>query len=867
MSRKNPKPPRLALRLFLWYCSDPLREEIAGDMEERFLDHCELHGRAVARRKYWLNVFKFFRWHTLKRRSKSNTQTNISMLKNYFKVAFRSALKQKAYSFINLTGLAVGLTSFILILLYVQHQLSFDQFHEKKDRVFRVHDGKDAITANVVAPFVEGKFEEEVVRSTRLLYMGSQFFTINEETYAERVLFSDSTFFDMFSFPLIAGQPDQVLTQPHSMVISQKMALQWFGRTNIVGESFDMEGDKYQVTGVMADVPKNSSMEFDFVAPLNDVSWTRLLKWGNRTYFTYLELADGVDPEALATKIVEEVDGTFGVPPGSQEGASVYLQPIDEIYLQPDWKLAYEPGKTGDITYVYIFSAVAVLILLIACVNYVNLSTSRSLERAREVGIRKVVGAYRRQLIIQFLAESFLFVFGSLIASYWLSMMLLPYFEQLAGIELPKTVFYEPSLLLGLVGLGLFITLLAGFYPAMVLSFFKPVSVLKGSFKHSGTGSRLRKGLVIFQFAISSFLLIATLVVNKQLNFIQNKKLGYNREHVLAFVIDGDLRDNRDAFKNKLAAMPGVISTTFSSHLPVSIGSAHSIQTGPTDEEWELIYFMYADEDMMDVTGMNLKAGVSLKDIQVPFDELDTTGIKPSFILNETTARLFNWSAEEAVGKVVNLGGVESPIQGIVEDFHFKSLEQNIEPFVIMHNPRRFYYSMVKVSGENIAQTVSQIEATVAELAPALPFNYSFLDERFDRLYQFESRLSDVFLTFATIAIVIACLGMFGLISFMAVNRSKEFGIRKVLGARVSTIVFLLSRDFMKLILIALLVSLPLGYYLMSGWLQDYAYAATLGLDVGVLAILFAFTVTLLTIGYQALKTAYVNPAKVLRNE
>ena len=862
------QPPKWALRFLKGYCAEPLFEEVAGDLEERFLDHCEQFGLKKARRKYWLNVMKFFRWHTLKpRRSNRYSQNNISMFKNYFKIAWRSALRHKAYSFINLSGLAVGLTSFILILLYVQHQNSFDQFHEKKDRIFRVHNGVNAITANIVAPYIKRNFEAEVNLTTRMLFMGSRFFKVDDASFAEGVVFTDPDFFNIFTFPLISGDPETVLKAPNGMVVSQKMALKHFGSTDILGKDFELDGTAYQVAGVMADFPENSVIQFDFAAPLSDIAWARQETWSNITYYSYVLLNEGVDAEQLASKIAQAVNGTFGIPPGSQEESKVILQPIEDIYLQKEGKLDYEPVSMGDITYVYIFSAIAALILLIACVNYVNLSTARSLERAREVGVRKVVGAYRNQLIIQFLSESFLFVFGALLISYALAQLLLPYFANLSGVTIDRLIFQDPGFLLTLAGLGLGLSLLAGFYPAVMLSMFKPVTVLKGSFKTSGKGSGLRKALVVFQFAISAFLLVATLVVNKQLNFIQDKTLGYDREHVLYFVSDPELRQSAEAFKASLLQNPQIKGVTFASQLPVSVPSAHSLQTGERDEDWELIYFMYADEDMMDVTGMKLLAGRDLRERAVPFIPGDTTGLVPSYIVNEATARLFNWTPEEAIGKILDLGGIKAPIQGIVEDFHFKSLQQKIEPFVIMDSPENYYYSMVKVDGRDLAATIDLIKRTTAEFSPALPFDYSFLDERFDRMYHFEMQLAQVFLTFASIAMVIACLGMFGLISFMALNRAKEFGIRKVLGASVSAIVVLMSRDFLKLVFIALLIAVPLAYYFMSGWLNDYVYRTAIGVDVGTLAVLFAVIITVLTIGYQALRAALVNPARSLRNE
>lgn len=868
MKGHYPKPPGLARKIFYLYCSDPLKEEIAGDLEERFLDHTEAYGLARARRNYWLNVLKFFRWHTLKRnRSKSYSQNNISMVKNYFKVALRSAVKQKVYSTINLSGLAVGLTSFMLILLYVQHQLSFDQFFEKKERIFRVHDGDDAITANAMGPTLQRAFEAEMEDYTRLVFMGSQFFQVKGENYSEEVLFTDPSFFNIFTYPLIEGNAEKALTQPNSMIFSRKAALKHFGSVNIMGEFFEMEGSKYQVTGVMDDLPNNSRLQFDFVAPLKDLSWTHEEKWSNRSYYTYLLLAEGVDQEAFFEKAEAAIAEVYGTPAASQNGVHIYFQRIDEIYLQKDWKLDYEPMPMGDITYVYIFTGIAGLILLIACVNYINLSTSRSLDRAREVGVRKVVGAIRGQLIWQFLIESFVFVFGAIFLSIGISYGVIPYFEQLSGASIGTAMLFDTGFLLRMIGLGLIITFLAGFYPALMLSNFKPVEVLKGSFRRSGKGGRLRQMLVVFQFSISIFLLLATLVVNKQLNFIQNKKLGYDREQVLSFVMDETLKSKRDLLKNKLEANPNISAVSFSSHVPISIGSANGLHVGPSESDWELIYFMHVDKNMLELLDIKILAGVGLETRAGLYRYGADESIKPTYIVNQSTIDVFNWTPEEAIGQNIRISGIEAPIQAVVENFHFKSMQTEIEPFVILHDPERFYQVLVKVSGDQVKETLSFIESEVAELSPALPLNMTFLDDRFDRLYRFETQLGEVFLTFAAIAILIACLGMLGLISFVAVNRAKEIGIRKVLGASISAIIGLLSRDFLKLVGISLLLAIPLGYYFMSDWLQDYAYAVDLTADLALIVTASAVFITMATIGYQALKAAFANPTKVLRND
>ncbi len=865
MNVKDPKPPKLATRLFFTYCSPELQEEIHGDMVERFRDHIKEFGLRRAKQKYWLNVLKFFRWHTLKRRkSKQYSKNNIAMFKNYFKIAWRNALKHKAYSTINLSGLAVGLTSFILIVIYVQHQLSYDQFHENKDRIFRVVDGEFAITPNIVGPILARNFTEEIEHSVRTIIMGSQIFNLEGESFTDNVFHADPEFFDMFTFEMLYGTKEAI-KNPNSLVISRKEAVKRFGREDVLNETLKMSGRNYTITGVLADIPENSMLQFDYVAPFYDLQWARREHWSNTSYHTFLQLSNGVDEGEFRIKIEDLLNADLENE--EDERQSFFLQAFPSIYLQSDMRLGYEIGRTGDIKYVYIFMAVAVLILLIACINYVNLSTSRSLERAKEVGIRKVVGAYRKQLVFQFLGESFLFVFGSLAVSIGVSYLMIPYFNQLAGVQLDKSFLLTMDLLLTLGLLGLVISLLAGFYPAIMLSTFKPVAVLKGNFKNSGAGSRLRKVLVVFQFSISAFLLVATLVVNKQLSYIQNKNLGYDREQVLFFRVNGEVKSNFQTIKNELLANPNIEAVSMTSNTPINVGSAHGIKTGPTDEDYELLYYITADEDFIDLMDMKVLAGVDFKERAVPFVELDSIERVPSIILNETAIGLFGWTPQEAIGKMVTVSGYEAPVQAVLEDFHFKSMQNEIEPFVILFNPQRYYFGLIKLKTDQAKETIEFLESKMRELAPSLPLEYRFLDDHFDSMYRFESRLKDVFLTFASIAIVIACLGMFGLISFMSLNRAKEIGIRKVLGASVPNIIVLLSSDFLKLVSIALIISLPLAYYFMSDWLMDYAYSIQVGVDVLVISVISALLITCMTIGYQAFKTAVINPAGILRNE
>ena len=559
IANKRHVPPKLANRIFNWYCNDQLREEIEGDLEERFWDHCETHGLRKAKVKYWLNVIKFFRWHTLKRKhSRSFTQNNSTMFRNYLKIAFRNAQKHRSYTFINLSGLAVGLTSFILIVLYVQHQLSYDQFHLKKDRIYRVTNGVDAITPNIVGPLFKRSFDEEIEQSVRVIELSNRILKIGSKSYNTNVYFVDTDFFDMFTFPLVRGNPADVLKDPNSLVVTRNTALKYFGTEDVIGQTLSMRGTPYIISGVIEEIPANSSMQFEFLMPFESLTWAQRETWSNWSFYTFVKLAEGVGPLEMEQKLKQFVQSELESAPDEEDQTIHLLQSLSDIYLQKRFKLEYELGRVGDIRYVYIFSAVAALILLIACINYVNLATSRSIERAKEVGIRKVVGAYRTQLISQFMGESLLYVFISLMLSACFSYLLIPNFNTLAGEQLDASLIFETDFIRSLAGLGIIITLIAGFYPAVVLSLFKPVTVLKGKFVHSSRGNSLRRVLVIVQFAISAFLVVATLVVEKQLNYIQSKNIGYEKEHILFFTADRDLNANYQAFKNELLSNPNV---------------------------------------------------------------------------------------------------------------------------------------------------------------------------------------------------------------------------------------------------------------------------------------------------------------------
>lgn len=859
MKDHYPKPPGFARKIFHWYCSDPLKEEIAGDLEERFLDHFEAHGLARARRNYWLNVLKFFRWHTLKRRrSKSYSQTQVVMIHNYLKIAFRSAIKNKAYSLINVSGLVLGLVSFILIMLYARHHLNYDKFHQNADQIYRVSMAQYAITPNALAPLVEENFPDELAGAVRGLIAPSTAFKLGNHTFTGNALLVDEGFLEMFSFEVLIGDSTKALSDQNALVLTRSEAIKHFNRIDVIGESITVQGALHQVSAVIADVPENSSLKFDYLIPLMSKTSSRKPVWNNASYFTFFQLTPGVDPEKFQTKyngIVNEVNG-------DDPGVEIYqLHPMASVHLQLDGKLRYEMLSVTEGKYIYIFGGVAIFILLIAGVNYVNLATSRSIERAREVGIRKVTGALRGQLIRQFLGESSLFIFGSLAIAVGLTILVLPSFNQLAGVTLSVEMLLESSTLLLLVGIGLLVSLLAGIYPALALSRFQPVQVLKGNFSRSRQGSHLRKILVVFQFVISAFLLMVTLTIDHQFNFMMDKDIGLRKDQVLIIDLPKELRTGFEAFKSLLLTNPNILGAAPTNNNPLAVGASHAFRK-KSEDDYETIHYLSSDQDFVEVMEMELLSGVGFDEVMVPFNQE-----KPSYILNETAVKRLGLTWDTAVGETVDIVGHVAPIQAVVKDFHFAPMSQEISPLVILNDPKRYYRSVIKIRPQNIARTLDFIEIRLNAVAPDAIFKYRFLDEAFESMYAKTSRLKLIFKLFSNLAIIIACLGMFALISFMAQNRAKEVGVRKVLGASEMNIFALLSSDFIKLVAISLLIALPVGYLAMNEWLDAYAYRVEMGIGLFVVVIAAALAVTFFTISFQAIKTARLNPAKILRSE
>lgn len=811
------------------------------------------------------------------------------MLRNYLKIAWRNLLKSKTFSLINIFGLATGLASFILIALFVWDELSYDRFHEKVDRIYRIHSdirfgGADmsvAVSADPMGAALKKDYPqvEEFTRmysaeGSKLVKKGAEY--MNES----RVVHVDSTFFSVFSFPAISGDTRVALNEPNSMVITESGARKYFGSTDVIGRMIEVKDDRttlYKVNAVIRDLPRNSHFHYDLFLSMDNVDYN-FGSYLSHNFHTYLLLKPGSDPKELEKqfpvymeKYVLPQAAAFMEIKSMKEfekagnKLNYSLMPLADIHLKS--ARFPEMDVNGRMEYVWIFSAVAFFILLLACINFMNLSTARSAGRAREVGIRKVMGTDRASLVFQFIAESVLMVFISLLIAISIIWLVLPWFNNLAAKELRIMELFRPGFFAFILLLPLAVGFLAGIYPAFFLSSFQPIQVLKGK---QGTGfkkSSLRSALVVFQFATSIVLLIATVVVYRQLNYIQTTGVGFNKEQLLIVENTGVMGDRIQAFKNDVLSQPGVKGATISGYLPVQPSSRSDntfskeavmdMKNGFNQQIWRV------DEDYIPVMGMEIVKGRNFS------REFGTDSF--ALVINETTEKLLGYP--DPIGKKLYTSDGPDPskfiaftIIGVVKNFHYESLRQEVAPLAmrLSANPSSVVF---KVQPGNLQQLVRRIEATYKKMAPSMPFSYRFMDETFQKMYQAEQRVGNVGLSFALLAILIACMGLFGLVTYMSEQRIKEIGVRKVLGASVNNIVGLMSRDFLLLVLFSAVIAFPVAYLLMHRWLQDYAYRVNIGWWVFAAAGLATLCIALLTVSVQAIRAALQNPVKSLRTE
>ena len=807
------------------------------------------------------------------------------MLKNYFKTAFRNLLRNKFYTLINIIGLAVGLATCFLIILYVLDELSYDKYNVNAKKIYRVNNeikfGGNyfdmAVSPALLGSTMVRDFPE-VQQYTRLRWYGSFLVKKGNENIQEgRVGFADSTLFDVFTLPVIEGDPKTALVEPHSLVITEKIAKKYFNTTDVVGKSMLInDTGNYKVTAVIRNIPTQSHFNFDIFVPMRENSGSNDDNWLSENWNTYVLLKKDADAKKLETQL-----NTFMEKYTAPLLQGVIHQSMDEFKkgggyirasLTPLLNIHLRSNKTaeldanGNAQYVYIFSAIALLILLIACVNFMNLSTARSSNRAKEVGVRKVLGSLKKNLIQQFLTESVLISLIALAFAVFISWLLLPYFNQLAGKNIQLSSLFQPTMMLSLFALMLIVGLLAGSYPAFYLSSFQPIAVLKGKLSAGFKRSWLRNALVVFQFVISIVLIFGTVVIYNQLNYIHKKDVGFNRNQVLTINHTDALGSQAVTFRNELLQISGVQNATMSGFLPVNYNRNNNAfftspaldpKTGMSMQNWTV------DENYISTLGIKVLQG---RNFSSQF-ATDSTAI----IINEAAANFL--AAKDLLNKkLYTLNDIQAKtlleyhIIGVMKNFNFSSLRDVVTPLAFFLGKDNGNIS-VRIGSTDIPHVVAQIKNKWKAMAPSQPFDYSFMDEDFNRWYTTEQRTGQIFITFAVLAIVIACLGLFGLITYAAEQRVREIGIRKVLGASVNNIAGMLSVDFLKLVLISSVIAFPIAWWAMHKWLEDFAYRVSISWWIFFVSGILALLIAVLTVGFQAIKAGVANPVKSLRTE
>jgi putative ABC transport system permease protein len=800
------------------------------------------------------------------------------MFRNYLKIALRNILKNKAFSFINITGLAIGMACCVLILLFVQDELTYDSYHEKADRIYRLialnkSAGEERYLAPIGAPIAE-IFERtlpEVQKAVRINRGNRVLVEYQDNRYfEERLYYGDPTMFDVFDFPIIRGDPRSALSAPFEVVITETIAKKYFGDVDPVGKNITIDkNNAYNIAAVMKDVPSNSHFHFDFLVSMETLAslhGERYLKHpGNMAYYTYLLLEENTEPKELERKMAEGVRQSYGEKIAAMR--TFLLQPLKSIHLQS--RLEYEIEANGSISFVYTYSAIALCILLIAAFNFVNLSTARSTKRAREVGMRKVLGAFRYQLVKQFLGETILFAVISLFLAVILVRLFLPIFNSFTGKQFPLNFLANPSVLLGFVGIVIVVGVLGGLYPAVFLSAFEPMRTLKGKLGTGGRSRSFRRFLVVAQFTISIVLIIGTFVIRNQLRYMRNQNLGFSKEQVVVMPMhDQNTRDAYEYIKTEFMNNPSVLSVSASSTVPGKsvINIAYRLEGLPDDDYFSMDTF-FVDYDFLDTIGIEIAEGRG-------FSKEFGTDEESAFLFNEAAVRELNW--QSALNKQIiwpsdlrRLDAIvkKGQVVGVVKDFHVASLHETIGPVLFQVRPSSFRYISARIAPVNIPDTLSFFREKWGQLSPVFPFEYTFLDEDFDKLYRADEKVGRIVGVFSVLAIIVACFGLFGLASFAAEQRTKEIGIRKVLGASVSGIIILLSHEFTKWVLIANLIAWPIAYFSMSRWLQNFAYKMSLSTWIFALSGFLAFAIALATVSYQSIKAAISDPIDSLRYE
>ncbi|WP_109301830.1 ABC transporter permease [Aquimarina sp. AU474] len=796
------------------------------------------------------------------------------MFKNYIKIAWRNLIKNKVYSGINIIGLAIGLTAGFLILSYVNFERSYDKFHTKGDDIYRVVADLKTPTgvmindkpACAVPPHLEEEFPE-IISAVRFMTLNLSVRKNNTKLIENNAAAADVAFFEMFDFELLQGDKKNALKEPYSVVLTRAAAKKYFGDEPAMGQTLkikdeDIKDLSFTVTGIMDEIPENSQIKANFIISMTTYSqgvYTSIDNaWGLYDPSAYILVHPNTDPKQLEAKFPDFLERNSG--DMMREGklfVSLFLEPLEDVYLYSSRGGNY----TGDIGTIYIFSIIAIFILLIACINFINLTTARSVERAKEVGVRKVIGAEKLQLSLQFVGESVIISLIAFIITIALTALILPTFNELAGKTISEGIFFNPLELFYLFVIAIAIGVFAGIYPAFVLSSFKPVQVLKGSFSTGKKGVALRKGLVITQFTISIALIIGTIIIYNQMHFMRNQELGFNKSHTVMLPVT--VSSPQQKLKDNIDDISGVLSTTLASTAPgVYNNSAYSIiQNNNGEEQVANINAYFVDHDFIPQYGLKIVAGRE-------FSREFVTDSAEGMVINEKAAQLLGYTTpKDALGANFSQWGKSGRIIGVIQDFHFQSLQENIQPLTITIKPDETDLLAIKISGQNVQQVVTEIQSTWETILPNDSFDYYFLDEEFDKQYRAQDRFGNLFLNFAVLAILISCLGLLGLAAYTILQRKREIGVRKVLGASVAEVVKLLSKDFMKLVTVAFLIASPIAWYIMNDWLSDFAYRISMQWWMFILAGTCALIIALATVSFHAIKASLANPVKSLRTE
>ncbi|WP_336517731.1 ABC transporter permease [Pollutibacter soli] len=790
------------------------------------------------------------------------------MFKNYIKVAIKNIVRHKAFSFINIAGLAIGMACSIFILIWVQNETSYDKFNINRKEIYRVvanaGDFKVAINPAPMAPEILEKLPG-VKNFVRLTNPSTDVFKVGDRRFEEkRVFYADSTLLQVFTYHLVKGDPKTALNRPDAILISESMAKKYFGGEDALGKVLLKNAkENVLITGILKDIPANSHLQFDFIMPMSAIAQTnrdlREKTWDNFDFFAYLQMdksfksdkAGIADFNGRMTRLYQEHIPAKDIP------AEFQLQPLTDIHLHS--KFQADLSGHGNIQYVNIFFIVAIFIIIVACINFMNLSTARSARRAKEVGLRKVVGARRRQLISQFLGESMLITFVALLIAIGLVFLLMPAFNNLAGKKLAVNLF-DTKMILSLVGIAILTGLIAGSYPAFFLSGFQPAMVLKSNMKKMGGNLVFRNSLVVVQFVVSIVLLAGTMIVYRQLNYIKNMNLGFDKSNLVYVPMSGEIWSKQQAFKAALTSNPLTSNFAVTNNLPANLSS------GTLSVEWEgknpndktIFPTMHVDPGFFDVFGMKLLNG---RGFSKEFSA-DTFNL----VLNETAVKKMGMTTANAVGKSVKLWDHTGTVIGVVKDFHYKPVQNVIEPLLIGFNSWGGTVVIRTHPGKTEA-TLKALEKITTQINPQYPFSYGFIDQDLNRQYSGEQQMGSLFNVFATLAIFISCLGLYGLSAFMAEQRTKEIGVRKVLGASIYNVIYLLSTGFTRLIFLAMLIAVPLAWIAMNSWLKGFAYRVNPNWKAFVAASVTSLLIAWLTVSFESLKAAMARPAKSLRTE